>query len=59
MPTTLTFENLLQFHAQYYHPSQARIFLYGPEEGMSEQMTFISEKLREFEGLGEYFSRSN
>ena len=42
IPKIPTLENLLQFHRQYYHPSQARILLCGgPEEAMPDQMVFI------------------
>lgn len=48
---TLTYENFLDFHRRYYHPSNSYIYLYGnfdPEE----YLTFLDEKyLNDFDAL--------
>lgn len=44
----LTYENFIQFYQNYYHPSNAHIFLYGdiPTE---EYLKFLNDKLAAFE----------
>src|SRR3982750_4278766 len=37
MPVSLSYQDLKDFHAKFYHISQAKIFLYGPSEIMEEQ----------------------
>lgn len=38
----LTYEQFLEFHRQYYHPSNSYIYLYGDMD-MAEKLTFIDE----------------
>jgi len=44
---TLTFENFVAFHDQYYHPSNGFILLYG-DRNMEEQLTFLHEKYLQY-----------
>ncbi|MFO7889155.1 MAG: insulinase family protein [bacterium] len=45
----LTYEQFLDFHRKYYHPSNSYIFLYGNAD-LDEELSFIDEKyLSEFE----------
>ncbi len=48
--TKLTYEDFLDFHRRYYHPSNARIFLYGSID-TDEYLTFLhAEFLSRFRG---------
>jgi Zn-dependent M16 (insulinase) family peptidase len=40
--TSLTYEQFLEFHRKYYHPSNSYIYLYGDMD-MAEKLTFIDE----------------
>ncbi|KAF5190208.1 Presequence protease 2 protein [Thalictrum thalictroides] len=44
----LTFEEFREFHRQYYHPSNARIWFYGDDDP-SERLRILSEYLDEFD----------
>lgn len=47
----LTYQNYLDFHGKYYHPSNSYIYLYG-DMNMEEKLNWIDEKyLREFDYL--------
>lgn len=47
----LTYEQFLDFHRQYYHPSNSYIYLYGNMD-MAEKLTFIDEQyLSAFDAL--------
>jgi len=47
----LTYEQFLDFHRKYYHPSNSYIYLYGNMD-MAEKLTFIDEQyLSAFEAL--------
>ncbi len=47
----LSYEEFLDFHGKYYHPSNSYIYLYGDMD-MAEQLAFIDEKyLSDFEAL--------
>jgi len=48
----LTYEDFLDFHGRYYHPSNSYIFLYGDCD-MAEKLTWLDEQyLSHFEYLG-------
>ncbi|OAA53979.1 Metalloenzyme, LuxS/M16 peptidase-like, metal-binding protein [Niveomyces insectorum RCEF 264] len=49
--TDLTYEQLCQFHAQHYHPSNAKIFTYGDMP--------LSDHLREIDARLRIFSKTN
>lgn len=40
---TLTYEDFLNFHRKYYHPSNSYIFLYGDAD-LEQELAFINEK---------------
>jgi Zn-dependent M16 (insulinase) family peptidase len=44
---TLTYENFVAFHDQYYHPSNGFIMLYG-DGNMEQQLTFLQEKYLQY-----------
>ena len=44
----LTFEQFEQFHSQYYHPSNARIFFYGDDD-IDRRLDLLEEYLSDFE----------
>ncbi|WP_035767196.1 insulinase family protein [Butyrivibrio sp. NC2002] len=47
----LTYEDYLDFHRKYYHPSNSYIYLYGNMD-MAEKLTYIDEKyLSKFDAL--------
>ncbi|MBE5865517.1 MAG: insulinase family protein [Lachnospiraceae bacterium] len=47
----LSYEEFLEFHSKYYHPSNSYIYLYGDMD-MAEQLTFIDENyLSDFDAL--------
>jgi len=46
----LTFEDFMAFHARYYHPSNARIFLYGDDD-TEKSLSLIDGYLKEFERI--------
>ncbi|MBD4632753.1 hypothetical protein GUG51_19245, partial [Xanthomonas citri pv. citri] len=39
----LSYEEFLNFHRQYYHPSNSYIYLYGDMD-MAEKLVFLDEK---------------
>jgi Zn-dependent M16 (insulinase) family peptidase len=43
----LTYERFRQFHAAHYHPSNARIYLYG-DIPTREHLVFLDDRLRDF-----------
>ncbi|MDR0949296.1 MAG: insulinase family protein, partial [Lachnospiraceae bacterium] len=48
---SLTYENFLQFHRKYYHPSNSYIYLYGDMD-MAEKLLFLDEHyLNDFDEL--------
>ncbi|WP_125153054.1 insulinase family protein [Clostridium rectalis] len=48
---TLSYEEFIDFHKKYYHPSNSYIFLYGDGE-ILEELKFINDKyLKDFEAL--------
>ncbi len=48
---TLDYEEFLDFHSKYYHPSNSYIYLYG-DMNMAEQLAFIDEQyLSDFDAL--------
>ncbi len=46
----LTYEQLLNFHRSYYHPSNSRLFFYGDDDP-EERLRLLNEWLQEFERL--------
>ncbi len=46
----LTYEQLTQFHASYYHPSNARIWFYGDDDP-DTRLRIIHEYLRDFKRI--------
>jgi len=46
----LTYAQFKRFHATYYHPSNARIFIYGDDHS-DERLRLLDEYLRDFEPL--------
>ena len=46
----LTFERFIEFHRNYYHPSNARIYFYG-DDPLEERLRRLDTILREFEPL--------
>ena len=46
----LTYAQFQQFHATYYHPSNARIFFYGDDDP-TERLRLLDEALREFQAI--------
>ena len=44
----LTFEQFEQFHSDYYHPSNARIFFYGDDD-IDRRLDLLEEYLGDFE----------
>jgi Zn-dependent M16 (insulinase) family peptidase len=55
--TELTFEEFRDFHATYYHPSNAQIFFYG-DDPEGERLSLLDEYLREFSPLHSARERS-
>jgi Zn-dependent M16 (insulinase) family peptidase len=47
---TLTYDAFRAFHQQYYHPANARLFVYGKEEEMpvAERLALLEQWLGEF-----------
>ncbi len=45
---SLTFEQFKSFHQRYYHPSNARIFLYGDDDPQ-ERLRLVNDYLKDFE----------
>lgn len=48
--TDLTYEQLKQFHAEHYHPSNAKLFTYG-DMPLSEHLQEIDAQLQAFEAI--------
>ncbi|MDQ3250419.1 MAG: insulinase family protein, partial [Chloroflexota bacterium] len=46
----LTYEQFKQFHATYYHPSNARLFFYGDDDP-TERLRLLDGVLREFQPI--------
>ncbi len=46
----LTYAQFKRFHATYYHPSNARLFIYGDDHS-DERLRLLDEYLRDFEPL--------
>lgn len=46
----LTYEQFKQFHEQYYHPSNARVFFYGDDDP-KERLRILNEYLKDFEAI--------
>lgn len=46
--TDLTYEHLKKFHADHYHPSNAKLFTYG-DMPLDDHLQEIDERLREFD----------
>jgi Zn-dependent M16 (insulinase) family peptidase len=46
---TLTWEETVEFHQRYYHPSNGQAFCYGPEEYVNECMGLLDGVLSDFE----------
>jgi Zn-dependent M16 (insulinase) family peptidase len=46
---TLTYDRFKAFHSRYYHPSNARIFLYGDDDP-EERLRLLGEYLNDFTG---------
>lgn len=46
----LTYEQFKQFHATYYHPSNARIYFYGDDDPI-ERLRLLDERLRDFTAI--------
>lgn len=46
----LTYEQFKNFHATYYHPSNARIFFYGNDD-VTERLRLLDERLRVFQPI--------
>lgn len=46
--TNLTYENLKDFHAQHYHPSNAKVFTYG-DMPISDHLLEVGRQLDQFE----------
>lgn len=48
--TTLTYEQFRQYHQQYYHPSNARVFFYGDDDP-EERLRIIHDYLKDFQAI--------
>ena len=46
----LTFDKFKEFHSNYYHPSNSRIFFYGNDDPM-QRLVLMDEYLREFDRI--------
>lgn len=46
----LTFEQFMEFHARYYHPSNARIFFYGDDD-TEQSLAIVDGYLREYDRI--------
>ncbi len=46
----LTYEQFIQFHKTYYHPSNARVYFYGDDDP-AERLRIVDEYLRDFEPM--------
>lgn len=46
----LTYEQFRNFHATYYHPSNARIYFYGDDDA-EERLRLLDERLRDFQAV--------
>jgi len=46
----LTFEQFMEFHARYYHPSNARIFFYGDDD-TEQSLALVDGYLKEYDRL--------
>lgn len=44
----LTFEGFKQFHQQYYHPTNARVYFYGDDDPMA-RLDLLDEYLKDFD----------
>jgi Zn-dependent M16 (insulinase) family peptidase len=47
---TLTFDDFKNFHAKYYHPSNARIYFYGDDDPL-RRLELLDEYLKEFDAV--------
>lgn len=47
--TNLTYENLKDFHAKHYHPSNAKLFTYG-DMPLADHLLEVSGQLNQFQG---------
>jgi Zn-dependent M16 (insulinase) family peptidase len=47
---SLTFEQFIDFHRRYYHPSNARIYFYGDDDP-ERRLSVMDEYLRDFERM--------
>ena len=52
----LTYEDLVDFHRKYYHPSNARILSYGNFE-LSKNLSYVDDYLKDFERIDPNFSK--
>jgi Zn-dependent M16 (insulinase) family peptidase len=52
----LTFEQFQAFHAQYYHPSNSRVFFYGNDDPL-QRLELLDAYLREFDAVPTAASR--
>lgn len=48
----LTFEQFKAFHAQYYHPSNSRIFFYGDDDPL-QRLVLLDEYLNDFDAVSD------
>jgi len=46
----LSFEQFKAFHAQYYHPSNSRVFFYGDDDPL-QRLVLLDEYLKDFEAI--------
>jgi Zn-dependent M16 (insulinase) family peptidase len=46
---SLTWEEMVQFHQRYYHPSNGQAFCYGPEDYVNECLGLLDGVLSDFE----------
>lgn len=46
----LTFEQFMEFHARYYHPSNARIFFYGDDD-TEQSLAIVDGYLKEYDRI--------
>lgn len=52
----LTFQQFKDFHAQYYHPSNSRVFFYGDDDPM-QRLVLLDEYLKDFNSTSDESSR--
>jgi len=52
----LSFQQFKDFHAQYYHPSNSRVFFYGDDDPL-QRLVVLDEYLKHFDAISDASSR--